>query len=113
MKRERKSMSLLPEQFSDLEPWVEAWALRTEAERNRKRLSSSIEDLRAYYDALLPRMEAIFEYLTAFPPEGLPEDAERLLHLGQSFMEVAVAVELYRQPDVPFGYEAGRLAIGQ
>jgi len=106
-------MSLLPEQFSALESWVDIWALPTEAERNRKRLSSTIGDLRAFYDAMLPRMGEIFDYLTGFPPEGLPEDVERLFQLGASFMEVAVAVELYREPDVPFGYDARRLAIGQ
>ena len=37
----------LPEEFADLEPYVEKWALGTEAERNATRLATDIEAIQA------------------------------------------------------------------
>ncbi len=48
----------LPEAFRDLEPWL-AWSLATERERSAKRQSSTMEDIKAFYDAMLARMEEV------------------------------------------------------
>lgn len=103
------SERVLPEQFADLEPFVNAWALATEAERQRKRLASTMEEMRAFYNALLPRMEAILSYLNQFAPDQLPEDAKRLFYLSLSLSKIAPAVELYQQPSVPDGFDPDRL----
>lgn len=99
---------LLPEQFKELEPFVGVWALATERERNRKRLSSTMEEIRAFYDAMVPRMEAIMEYLNRFPLEQMPEEARRLFYLSLSLAEVANAVEFYGQPGVIDGFDPER-----
>ncbi len=52
----------LPEPFADLEPFVN-WALAMERERNRQRLNSTMAELQAFHKAMLPRMEAVIEYL--------------------------------------------------
>ena len=70
-------MSLLPEEFADLEPLAEQWALATETERNRRRLASRMSEVQALYDTLLPRTEAVLSYLGQFPLDNLPEGAER------------------------------------
>ena len=51
------SQGVLPAQFADLEPFVADWSLAEERARNHKRLSSSMEELRTFYDAIFPRME--------------------------------------------------------
>jgi len=101
-------MAILPEQFSDLERFVGPWALATERERNRKRLSSTMEEIRTFYDAMLPRMAATVEYLNQFPLEQMPEEAKRLLYLTLSLAEVANAVELFGQPGVIDGFDPER-----
>lgn len=101
----------LPEQFKDLESFVGTWALATQTERKKKRLSSTIAELRIFHDTILPRMDAIITYLNQFPLENLPEDAKRLFDLALSFMEVAPAVEIFGQPDVPEAFAADRLEI--
>lgn len=98
---------LLPAQFRDLEPWM-AWSLATEQERNRKRLASTMLDIKAFYDAMLARMEEVLPYLDQFPLEALPEDATRLFYLTLSLAEVAPAVEQFGQPGVVDGYDAKR-----
>jgi hypothetical protein len=97
----------LPEPFADLEPYI-AWSLATEKERQRKRVSSTMAEIQAFYDTILPRMDAIINYLGQFPLNALPADAQRLLHLTFSLAEIAPAVELFKQPSVADGYDATR-----
>ena len=47
--------TLLPPEFSDLEPWAPTWCPATEPERWARRLRSSIQELQAFYDACFPR----------------------------------------------------------
>jgi hypothetical protein len=93
-------MALLPTQFSDLEPFA-AWSLATEAERYAKRLSSTMEELQAFYDAAFPRLEETLAYFDQFDFTALPEDATRLLWLSYSLVNVSFPVEVWHQPRVP------------
>jgi hypothetical protein len=102
----------LPESFADLEPYV-AWALPTETERSRKRRSSTMEEIQAFYGAILPRMDAIIDYLNQLPLHNLPADAQRLMNLTLSLAEVSTAVELFKQPTVIDGYDAERFIPAQ
>jgi len=93
-------MATFPAPFADLEPFA-AWALPTERERYARRLSSSMDDLQALYDAAFPRLEAILDYLDGFELRALPDDAARLLWLCYSLVNVSFPVEVWRQPRVP------------
>jgi hypothetical protein len=98
------SKNSLPEQFKDLEPFIK-WALATEGERVKMRVASTMGEIRAFYDAMLPRMKVVVPYLNEFPLEQMPEDAERLFYMTLSLAEVANAVELYDQPGVVDGFD--------
>ncbi|MGE4056430.1 MAG: hypothetical protein AB7F99_16705, partial [Vicinamibacterales bacterium] len=91
-------MSLLPDQFADLEPLAGRWSLATETQRSRHRLASSMEDMAAFAQALLPQLDRIFAYLDQFPLDKMPEEARRLFYLTLSLAEVAPALETYGQP---------------
>jgi hypothetical protein len=93
-------MAVFPPEFDDLEPFAD-WSLRTEAERYAKRLSSTMADLQSLYDAAFPRLEAMTAYLDALDFAALPEDANRLLWLCYSLVNVSFPVEVWRQPRVP------------
>ena len=94
-------MTMLPGEFSDLEPFATRWSLPTEKERYAERLSSSMDDMQAFYDATFPRTEAAKAYLDTFPLDALPADATNLLHLLYSLISVSFAVECWKQPHVP------------
>ena len=94
------SVSTLPADFADLEPFAE-WAIPTERARYARRLSSTMDDLQAFYDAALPRMDAAAAYLEQFDITALPDDAKRLLWLYCSLVTVSFPVEVWRQPKVP------------
>ena len=59
------SHCLLPPAFAELEPFID-WSLATESERLQKRLDSSMEEIRAYYSAMLDHIEEMLEYLNGF-----------------------------------------------
>jgi hypothetical protein len=103
-----RSEQTLPAGFEDLEPFVGAWSLASERERNHKRLSSSMSEIQALYDALLPRMDEIIGYLNKQPLNNMPEDARRLFLLSLALAEIAPAVEFYKQPDVVDGFPPDR-----
>ena len=98
----------LPEGFRDLEKFVSAWSLPSERERNRQRLSSSMSEIQALYDALVPRMDDIISYLNKQPLHNMTEDARRLFYLSLSLAEIAPAVEFYKQPQVIDGFPPER-----
>lgn len=85
----------LPEQFADLEPFVGEWALATMAARHRKRVTSTAESRKAFYDAMTPRLSEAVEYLDRYPLQSMPPDANALLQLALSLMEVALTQEVY------------------
>jgi hypothetical protein len=94
------SSASLPAEFGDLEPFA-AWVLATEAERYAKRLSSSMDELQAFYDAAFPRLDDAASYLEQFDLAALPDDATHLLWLCYSLVNVSFPVEVWRQPRVP------------
>jgi hypothetical protein len=93
--------AMLPKEFAELEPYAEKWCLATEGERYHARLSSSMDEMEAFYGAAMPRTEDARGYLDRFPLDELPDDALNLLHLLYSLICVSFAVECWKQPNVP------------
>jgi hypothetical protein len=93
-------MPTLPSEFADLEPFAD-WGVPTERARYAKRLSSTMDELQAFYDAAFPRLEAAASHLEQFELDALPEDAQRLLWLFCALVTVSFPVEVWRQPRVP------------
>jgi hypothetical protein len=92
---------LLPSEFSDLEPFAAKWSLATEEERYQERLSSSMEDMQAFYDAVTARAEEAMAYCDKFPLDDMPADALNLLRLLYSMIMVSFPVEVWGQPRIP------------
>ncbi len=95
------SETLLPSEFSGLEPFARTWCLPTEHERFAQRMASTMDELQAFYDAFFPRVEEAIEYCEKFSLDDMPADAERLLQLLYSLIMVSFPVEAWRQPHVP------------
>ncbi len=85
---------LLPPRFADLQPWVAAWALPNERERYFKLHSVDIDELRAFYDAMMPRMDGVLDYLNGFDARSMPEDVTCLFQLAMTFAETAHPIDL-------------------
>lgn len=90
----------LPAEFADLEPFSD-WCLPTEAERYHKRLSSSMREMQAFYDAITPCAEEAIAYCDKFSLDDMPDDVLNLMHLLYSMIMVSFPVECWKQPRVP------------
>ena len=104
---------LLPSAFADLAPFIVDWGgIRTQAERYSRRQAMPMERIQRYYDAVAPRLEAIFAHLDRFPfGAPLPPGEALLLDVAMGMTEVAQAVEMYGQPRVPRAPEGHSVAI--
>ena len=89
----------LPDGFEDLSPWLD-WALEPERARTAKKTEASMEELRALYDAVMPRMEEIIAYLDSVPSDDRPAPAHRLYLITLSLVEVSNLVEIYKRREV-------------
>ncbi len=93
--------TLLPPEFSDLEPFATKWCRATEDERYHERLASTMGEMQAFYDAVTPRADEAMTYCDKVPLDDLPEDAKNLLHLLYSMVMVSFPVEAFGQPRIP------------
>jgi len=93
--------ALLPQGFSDLEPFAATWCLPTERQRFAQRMASSMDEMQVFYDACSPRAEAAIAHCDGFPLDDLPPDVEHLLQLLLSLVMVSFPVEAWRQPHIP------------
>ena len=102
-------MGRLPPGFEDLEPLAPRWAVATEAERQAVRRGCTNEELRAFYNTLLPRLEAVLNAADEYPLGEMPANVEQLFLIALSLAEVAPHVELYDgSPTVPYAFEETR-----
>src|SRR4051794_8889488 len=101
--------AMLPPAYSDLERFTSDWLLRNEKDRYDKLLRTDMEDLRAFYDAMLPRMEEIILFLNQHPLDGMPPDVQNLFDLSMTFMESAHPVDLrWKHTDIEDKFPAER-----
>jgi len=106
------STTTLPSGFEDLAPLL-GWNLATMDERRDRRADSPMEDIDAFYHAILPRMDAILEHLTTVEiADDMDPGSATLLHLALSLCEVAPAVEQFFEPTISYGYDTKRFAQG-
>ena len=92
---------LLPPEFSQLSHLVDEWAIEDGHERYVKRVNSSMDEIKAFYDEVFPFAEEALAYVDKFDySEPLPDDVANLRNLLYSLITVSLAVELWTQPRV-------------
>ena len=101
-----KPAAALPELFADLEPYV-GWGLPTEPQRIQMRYQSSDEELKTFYDAMLPRLHQIAAYLNQFPLDQMPDQPALLFRMAKALMEMSNTVEKGRS-NVAWAFPAAR-----
>ena len=89
--------------FSELDPFLQIWGLPSSADRVARRATSSIDDLNAFYDAMLPRLEEVITYLNQFPPHEIPAADKPLADAALAMCEVDNAVRKWQAPTLSSG----------
>lgn len=102
----------LPAEFADLAPFLGRWRLPDQPARMRALAAADMSELRAFYDALLQRVDAIVAYLNRFPVDDMPPRERALFELALTFAEVAHPVDLnWRSPEVSDLYPSERMNL--
>jgi hypothetical protein len=96
-----QTQTKLPAEFSDLEPFASTWCLATERERFAQRLTTPMDEMQAFYDAITARYDDAMVFCDKFPLDDMPEDATNLMHLLYSMIMVSFPVECWGQGRVP------------
>lgn len=87
--------------FSELEPFSEAWGLPTTHDRLVKRLASTFKELQAFHAAMTPRLDEIIAFLNEFPMDDIPERYQPLSYMALAMCEVDDAVCKWGSPTSP------------
>tara|TARA_B100000795_G_C22557425_1_gene344931 strand:- start:200 stop:568 length:369 start_codon:yes stop_codon:yes gene_type:complete len=98
---------ILPTQFAAL-GCFSGWALKSETERILRRAETEQDDIVAFCDAMLLRLDDIIQHLDSFEETEMPEEELNLYAMLLSLAEIAPAVEFYHQPAVIDGFDPKR-----
>ena len=73
------------------------WALQPERARTEHRLASSMEEIQAFHDAMMQRIDEILDCLDGHFGEHMPDPVHHLFLMSLALVEVVTVVELYGQ----------------
>lgn len=79
------SEPVLPERFADLAPYLD-WAVEPECARTKRKAGATMDEIRAFYDAVMPRIGEILDHLEGCFGEEMPAPARRLYLLSLSLI---------------------------
>ncbi len=96
-------------EISGLENHLAAWGLPTTEKRLSKRLSSNMEEVRSFYDAMLPRLPEFIEYLNQFPLDTIPQEAHQLAWASLAMCEVDNAINKWHHITLDTGIDILRM----
>jgi len=102
-------MTVIPEAFRVLDPYLAKWAIPRHVDRIKARLAASIEDLTDLQQAVLPHMQTIIETLDGYPLDAIPAELEPYGHLVLTVAAYDLAVNRFQQVDVPYAYPLEKL----
>ncbi|MGD9710928.1 MAG: hypothetical protein AB7V46_02530 [Thermomicrobiales bacterium] len=100
---------ILPANFTDLADMAVRWGRPTEIERSEIRWNATAQDFATFYEAVMPRLDAIMAYLSGVNLDGMTKEDQGLFDLAAAFAEMAPHHELYSgSAEVPFSFSARR-----
>lgn len=100
---------IFPPAFEGLETIAQKWAKPTETARDEIRWNATSEEFAAFYETVIPHIDAILDFLSTRQPEDLDKAERRLFYLACAFAEASPHHELYKgSAEVPFSFDARR-----
>lgn len=94
-------MTKLPAGFELLDQFVEKWNLPTEERRFHERINSSLDEIKEFYDVIMPQIQKVGDYFKDKKiTESLDESEQALFYLASSYIEVSRCFEAWSAVDV-------------
>ena len=96
--------------FEPLSPFLDKWAKPTEYERADARRNSTPDELKAFYDGVVPHLPNILKKVDEYPVGEIPDAVKPLFYVALSLAEITPNVEFYKaSPGIPFAFDESRL----
>lgn len=99
--------------FSDLQPWIAAWGREDAHERLRIRVAATLAEQQAFHAALVPRLEAIIDFLNRYPLDAIPPEHRPLAWTALAVCEVDDAVNVWKAPVLPHASDPSTWRVKQ
>lgn len=91
----------LPEAFAELAPFVAHWARETTNERVAARSVLPQQEIQAFYDAMVPRLDEAIDYIDEVGLQSLTPEAATLTRLVLGLGQASIAIEIHGAPIKP------------
>ena len=88
--------------FSDLSGFIDKWGLETAHERLQKRSATDLPELKAFYDAVTPRLEEMIVFLNQFPVDEIPEQFKPIAYMALAICEVDDAINVWKSSNLEY-----------
>ena len=97
-------MSVIPDSFRVLDPYLDRWGIHGFSQRIQARLAASIEELTELQAAVLPHLETVITVLDSYPLDEIPAELRPYGDLVLTVVGHDLAVNRFRQISPPHGY---------
>ena len=99
--------------FSELDSVVSEWGLPTLSARIEKRVTSSLAELQAFHDTVLPRLPEIIDFLNEFPSHAIPDEYQALKNTALTLLHVDRPVNKWAAPTLDDALDPRRFTMKQ
>ena len=97
--------------FHYLADYIESWGLPTREARLEKRLASTLDELKDFYEAVSPHLGDIIVFLNQWPLDEIPTEHRGLADAALMMCEVDSPVNKWRSPTLDDGVDPTRLQV--
>ena len=97
--------------FQHLADYIESWGLPTREARLEKRLTSTLDELKDFYEAVSPHLGDISGFLNQWPLDEIPAEHRGLADTALMMCEVDNPVNKWRSPTLDDGVDPRRLEV--
>ena len=94
---------------SGIQSEIAKWGLSSTEDRLVKRMNSSMEEIQSFYDAMLPILPNVIEYLNQFKFADLEGEDLLLSRAALAMCEVDNAVNKWKKPILSTGIDTLRM----
>ena len=88
--------------FSELKEFMDEWGDADAHQRLSKRTSAEFSDIKRFYDAVVPRLEEIIEFLNRFPVDDIPGEHRPLAWMALAACEMDDPVNVWKAPELAY-----------
>lgn len=88
--------------FTDLTEFMDEWGYADAHQRLNKRSNADFSSIKRFYDAVVPLLEEIIEFLNQFPVDDIPEEFKPLAYMTLAACETDDPVNVWNSSELTY-----------